>query len=431
VTPAGRPVSPVIAGWTLFLLFLANVLNVGDRMLLGVVTEPVRHDLALSDTQMALANGLLFVLFNLIAGLFIARLVDRGNRVRILTIGIALWSLSTAATGLARNFPELAVARLAVGVGEATAFPAVMSLIPDLFRPRVRGTAVGVFQAGSFVGIVGGTVLAGVVAAALGWRPMFIVCGVAGVILATIVVLTMREPARERPADLRADAGGWLSGLAAGLRRVMAVPGMVPLALGFGISAMMGPVLGAWGPAFLQRTHDVPLREVGILIGPPVGIAGLVGTLVSGPIADRMARKCGSVSATLRLPLVTLPLSVPFMAGFIFAPTLFATMLCATGMNLLLSCAFVPCINCAVARVGAGDRALVSTVMLAASGLIGGALGPFIVGALSDTLTPQLGAEGLRYALSAMIASPLLAAGFLFAAYRRAPGTPVGQAYPA
>lgn len=426
-----QPVSPFVAGWMLCLLFFANMLNVGDRMLLGVVTEPVRHDLALSDTQMALANGLLFVLFNLIAGLFIARLVDRGNRVRILTIGIALWSIATAATGLARNFPELAAARLAAGVGEATAFPAVMSLIPDLFRPQVRGTAIGVFQSSSFVGIVGGTVLAGVVAAALGWRPMFVVCGVAGIILAAIVVLTVREPAREEPSDPADDAERWLAGLAAGLRRVVVISGFAPLALGFGISAMMGAVLGAWGPAFLQRSHGVPLREVGIVIGPAVGIGGLIGTLVSGAIADRLVRKHGSMSAMLRLPLVALPLAAPFMAGFIFSPTVLATMLCAAGMNFLLSCAFVPCINYAVVRAGAGDRALVSTVMLAASGLIGGALGPLIVGALSDSLTPQLGAEGLRYALSAMIASPLLAAAFLWAAFRRAPGAPVAQVQPA
>jgi MFS family permease len=173
------------------------------------------------------------------------------------------------------------------------------------------------------------------------------------------------------------------------------------------------------------------LREVGIVIGPAVGIGGLVGTLASGAIADRLVRKHGSVSAMLRLPLVALPLAAPFMAGFIFAPTLLATMLCAAGMNFLLSCAFVPCINYAVARTGAGDRALISTVMLAASGLIGGALGPFIVGALSDGLAPQFGAESLRYALSAMIASPLLATAFLIAAFRQAPDTPAGQAQPA
>jgi MFS family permease len=431
VTSGRQPVSSVVASWTLFLLFLANALNVGDRMLLGVVTEPARHDLALSDTQMALANGLLFVLFNLIAGLFIARLVDRGNRLRILTIGIIAWSISTAATGLAHNFSELAVARLGVGIGEAAAFPVVMSLIPDMFRPQVRGTVIGVFQSSSFVGIVGGTILAGVVAASLGWRPMFMVCGVAGMVLAAVVVLTVSEPDREDPADPAEDAGVWLAGMAAGLRRVTQLPGFVPLALGFGISTMMGAVLGAWGSAFLQRSHGVPLREVGIVIGPAIGIGGLAGTLVSGAIADRLVRKRGSVVAMLRLPLVALPLSTPFMAAFIFAPTLPVTMLCAAGMNFLLSCAFVPCINYAVARAGAGDRALISTVMLASSGLIGGALGPLIVGALSDLLTPKLGSEGLRYALSAMLVSPLLATSFLIAAFRQAPGTPFEQAQPA
>jgi MFS family permease len=419
-------VSPIVAGWTLFLLFLANVLNVGDRMLLGVVTEPVRKDLALSDTQMALANGLLFVLFNLIAGLFIARMVDRGNRVRILVLGIAGWSLATAATGLAQNFTVLALARLGVGIGEATAFPAVMSLIPDLFRPRVRGTAIGVFQSSTFIGIVGGTVIAGVLAASMGWRPMFMVCGAAGMVLAILVTLTVREPAREEPVDT-APGDNWLAGMAAGLRRVVAVPGFVPLAIGFGISAMMGAVLGAWGPAFLQRSHDVPLREVGIVIGPAVGIGGMAGTLLSGAIADGLVKRRGSVAAALWLPLVALPLAAPFMAGFVFAPTLLATMLCAAMMNVLLSCAFVPCINYAVVRAGAGDRALVSTVMLASSGLIGGALGPFVVGALSDVFTPQMGEEGLRYALAAMIASPLLAAAFLFAAIRQAPGIPTAK----
>lgn len=418
--PDTRPVSRAIAGWTLFLLFLANVLNVGDRMLLGVVTEPVRHELLLSDTQMALANGLLFVLFNLLAGLFIARLVDRGNRIRILTLGIAVWSLATAATGLAHSFSILGLARLGVGVGEATAFPAVMSLLPDLFRPHVRGTAMGVFQSSSFVGIVGGTVVAGVLAASLGWRAMFMACGLAGVILAAIVFLTVREPDRQELADPAHDGHRWLGDLAAGLRRIAGAPGFAPLAIGFGISAMMGAVLGSWGPAFLQRSHGVPLREVGIVIGPAVGIGGLAGTLGSGAIADRLVRKHGSAAAMLRLPLVALPLSTPFMAGFIFAPTLVVTMLCAAAMNFLLSCGFVPCVNYAIARADPGDRGLVSTVMLAASGLIGGALGPFVVGALSDAMTPQLGPEGLRYALTAMLASPLAATAFLMIASRRA-----------
>ncbi len=427
MTSPARAVTATAASWTLFLLFLANVLNVGDRMLLGVVTEAVRHDLVLSDTEMSLANGALFVLFNLVAGVFIARLADRGNRVRILAVGIAAWSLSTAATGLAHNFAALALARVGVGVGEATAFPAVMSLIPDLFRPQVRGTAMAMFQSSSFIGIVGGTVLAGVLAASLGWRAMFLVCGLAGVVLAAIVVLSVREPPREVTHGAAAEHDRWLAGLRAGVRRVVGTPGFVPLTLGFGISAMMTAVLGAWGPAFLQRTHGVPLREVGIVIGPAVGIGGLAGTLLSGAIADRLVRRRGSIAAMLRVPLVALPLATPFMAGFVFAPTLFGTMACAAAMNFLLSCAFVPCVNYAVTRADPGDRALASTLMLVSSGLIGGALGPFLVGVLSDTMTPQLGAEGLRHAISAMIATPVLATAFLVAAVRTASRVPSRQ----
>lgn len=414
------PVSALTACWTLFLLFLANVLNVGDRMLLGVVTEPVRHDLALSDTQMSLANGFLFVAFNLVAGLFIARLADRGNRVRILAVGIAAWSIATAATGLAHDFTALAIARIGVGIGEATAFPAVMSLIPDLFRPQVRGRAMAVFQSSSFVGIVGGTVLAGVLAASLGWRSMFYLCGAGGVLLAAILLLSVREPERETPLDPANDGGLWLAGLTEGVRRVCSAPEFVPLAVGFGISAMMGAVLGAWGPAFLQRSHGVPLHMIGIVIGPAVGIGGLAGTLISGAIADRLVRRSGSAAAMLRLPLVALPLSAPFMAGFVFAPTLLLTMVSAALMNFLLSCAFVPCVNYAVTRADPGDRALASTVMLAASGLIGGALGPLVVGVLSDALTPQLGMQGLRFAMSAMLVTPLAASAFLWIALRHA-----------
>ena len=169
MSEADRTISRRTAGWTLFLLFLSNILNVADRTLLGVVTEQVRTDLALSDTQMSLANGLFFTLFNLVGGLFLSRLIDRGNRKRILAFGIAGWSIATAATGLAQDFFTLSLARIAVGIGEATAFPAAMSLIPDLFRPQARGKAVAVYQSSAFVGIVGGTIAAGILAAALGW----------------------------------------------------------------------------------------------------------------------------------------------------------------------------------------------------------------------------------------------------------------------
>ena len=421
MTAADNRVGRAAAGWTLFVLFLVNAFNVGDRTLLGVVTEPVRLELALSDTQVSLANGFLFVLFNLVGGLVIARFVDRGNRKIILAIGLTGWSLATAATGLATDFFTLSLARIGVGIGEATAFPAAMSLIPDLFRPTARGKAIAVFQSSTLIGVIGGTILAGVLAASLGWRVMFQICGAAGVLLALVLLTTVREPRRE-PTNL--SSAPWGRDFFDGLRRILGQPGFPALALGFGVSGMMVAVLGAWGPAFLQRSHGVPLAQVGIVIGPAVGIGGIAGMLTSGALADRLAARSGSTLAMLRVPIVALPLSIPFLAGFVTMPTIGLTMLSAAVMNFLVSCSYAPCVNYAVSNVAPGDRGLVSAVLLAASGLIGSALGPFIVGATSDLLAPTYGDESLRYAIGSMIPTPAIALALFWLAVRQAGRSP-------
>lgn len=415
--------TPGASIWALAVLFIANVFNQADRMLFGVVVDPIRNELLLSDTQMSLLSGLFFVLFNLVAGLVLARAIDRGNRVRILAIGVFAWSLATAAQGYAEGFWSLAAARIAVGVGEATAFPAAMSLIPDLFRQEARGRAVGVFQSSSFVGIVGGTVIAGVLGAMLGWRMMFVACGLAGLI-AVALLLTVREPVRSQAGRTVPEGESYLAGMVAACRRVLALPGVPALMVGFGLTAMMTSVLAAWGPAFLLRSHGVPLAQVGLVIGPSVGIGGIIGTITGGIVGDVLVRRRGTPAAALLVPLLCTPLSLPFMAGFVFAPTLVAAMASAGLMNLAISMAMPPVISYAVSRADARDRAMLSTMLLAAAGLIGGSLGPFIVGSLSDLWADRAGAESLRQAMAVMLVMPALATVFLLHAYWRAQATP-------
>ena len=163
------------------------------------------------------------------------------------------------------------------------------------------------------------------------------------------------------------------------------------------------------------------------MIGPAVGIGGIAGMLVSGVWADRLAVRHRDIAAMLRVPLVALPLSIPFVAGFIVAPSIGLTMLSAAVMNFLVSCAYAPCVNYAVTSVVPTDRGLVSSLMLAASGLVGSALGPFIVGAASDVLTPVYGSEGLRYAIATMIPTPAIAVLFVWLAVRQARRTHVPQ----
>jgi MFS family permease len=412
---AGRNVR---AGATLSALFLANTLSWADRALLGVVVDPVKRDLLLSDTQMSLLNGAVFIAFNLVAGVAISHWVDRGNRKLILLIGVAIWSIATALIGAASGFASLAAALILVGVGEATVFPVALSMIGDLRAPAERPRAVATFQAGTFVGLIGGSILAGVLAAAHGWRWMFVACGVGGLVLLLAMIFAVRDPVR-RTDDLSLDpaVGGGDNGGA--IRRVLATPGFVPLSLGIGFLGTIGAVLGAWGPAFLQRSHHVPLAEVGAVIGPTVGIGGIAGTVIGGLLATMLVRRRGSERAGLLVPLIATPLATPFLALFVFAPTIGGAMTATGMMTFLISLGVAPCFALGSGIVSHRVRALASTLMLFAFGLIGSAMAPFVVGLVSDALATRYGIESLRYGLATMLVAPVVATLLLAIAYRR------------
>jgi MFS family permease len=411
-------------GYGLALLFLANFLNYADRALLGIVIDPVKADLLLSDTQMSIVSGTAFVFFNLLMGIFIARWVDVGNRKLILILGLALWSGATALTGLATGFWSLGLTRVLVGVGEAAAFPVAISMIADLFAAPKRPRAISIFHASMFVGLVLGSIVAGVLAAAEGWRTMFIACGLAGFVLVAVMLLTMREPARVRDAA----ESGLPTGIVRAMLQLLRQPGFALLGLGMAFAGMGVTVLPTWAPAFLLRSHEVPLAAVGALIGPAVGIGGIAGTLAAGFAATWLVRKRGGDIHAMLVPLVAVPLAAPFFLLFIMAPSLTLAMSSAAIMNFLLGSAISPCIAVAIAISPSNMRALSSTLMLITSGIIGGALAPLVVGMVSDALEAEMGAESLRFALGTMAPMPLVAGLLLWAAYRQMSGASASPA---
>lgn len=410
------PRSGLVAAWTLSLLLLVNVVNYADRALLGIVVEPIRKELVLSDTEISIVSGFAFSMFFLIAAIGIARWVDRGNRRLILAIGIALWSAATAATGYAQGFYSLALCRMLVGVGEATVFPVALSLLADLYPGPKLTRSVSIFQASSGIGIMAGSVLAGILAAALGWRTMFEIFGAAGLVLVLLVAFTMRPTPRIGATET---AQSQEDGLIAAIRSVLAVPGFGLLALGYGASNMALACLPVWGPAFLLRSHNVPLAEVGALIGPPAVIGGIAGGILSGILATRLIQRSGNRWAGLIVPIIALPLAIPAYAAYLFAPTLPAVLAGAAVMNFLLSSGLGPCVALAVSLVSVTQRAVTSTVMLIVQNLLAFALGPFLVGIASDALMPTYGEESLRYALAMMLVAPLAASLLLWQARRR------------
>jgi MFS family permease len=275
---------------------------------------------------------------------------------------------------------------------------------------------VSIFQSSSGVGVVIGSVLAGLLAASLGWRTMFAVLGLAGLTLVLVITITMRATARTIVADPQALKNG---GLLAAIGAIVSVPGLVRLALGYGASDMMLSVLPIWAPAFLLRSHGVQLSQVGALVGPAAVIGGVAGTVLSGMLATRLIGRSGNRWAGLFVPIVALPLAAPAFTLFLFAPSIPVVMLGIAVMNFMLSSSRGPCVALAVSLVPPTRRGLTSTLMLIVQTLLAFALAPLIVGMASDALTPVYGNEALRYALALMLAAPLAASLLIWSASRR------------
>ena len=421
------PPSALVAAYTLALLFLANVINYADRALLGVVADPISKELLLTDTDLGILQGFAFSLFFLAAGIAIARWVDRGNRRFILMLGVTLWSAATAGTALAHDFYSLAVTRVLIGVGEATVFPVAMSLIADLYPGPKMSRSASIFQASSGVGILVGSILASVLGAAFGWRAMFVAFGVAGIAIVLLIGLTMR-PTPRIAAPVEASTSGQASAigaLLAAMRDIWAIPGIPWLALGFGISNMVLACLPVWGPAFLQRSHGVELANVGPLIGPPAVLGAVLGNIVSGIVATRLIQRSGNRRSGLIVPILALPLAIPAYAVFLFAPALPVALVGVAVMNFMLASSLGPCVALAISLVAPTQRGLTSTIMLACQTLLAFALGPFLIGQVSDALHAAYGEDSLRYALAVMLFAPAIASLLLWAAWRRIAGTTV------
>jgi MFS family permease len=408
----------IVAAYGLALLFIANVFNYADRALLGIVIEEVKGDLLLSDTQISIISGFAFSLFNLVAGIVLARWVDRGDRRVILVLGILVWTAATAATGYAYDFNSLAACRVMVGVGEATVFPVAMSLLADFYPGPKLQRSVAIFQSSNGVGIVAGSILAGVLAAALGWRTMFVVMGAAGVVVVILIAFTMPGTKRKLTAEAKQqqkEEGGLLRAI----RETLAVPGLAWLGLGYSVAHMIPASLPTWGPALLQRSYGVALRDVGFVIGPAAVLGVVTGAIFSGMVATWLAERSGNRFAGLSVPILALPLAVPAFVLYLFSPSIPLLMLSILLLNFMISSTLGPCLAAGVSLVAPSRRGLTSTLILTLMAIIAGTIAPLIVGVISDALAPTYGQESLRYALAAMTVTPLLASFLLWFARRR------------
>lgn len=450
-------------------LVLVYVLNFVDRQILSILNEEIKRDLALDDGQMGFLYGTAFAVFYAVFGIPLGRLADVWVRRSLIAASLAVWSAMTALSGLARNFAELAGARIGVGIGEAGASPAAFSMLADLYPPARRATVLALYSSGIYLGaglslMIGGQIVGRWDAAwegaapfgLRGWQVAFFAVGLPGLLLALVVRL-LPEPVRggmegrvatAHPAPFRAfleelravvppftlwhlvatragargfagnlgaaallAAGAWglvqLTGdtlqwgaLAIGLyaafswtqalvrrdapsaRLILGTPSLRWIAIGFSLLAFSGYGIGYWTAPFFLRVHEIPIARVGLLVGATAAASGWIGVALGGWIADawraRSAR--GRIWLAIAAALAPLPL-LPWM--LLTENTTHALLL-----NVPISMAGSMWVGVGAATITdlvlPRMRGTASAAYLLVVTFVGLALGPYLIGQLSD-----------------------------------------------
>ncbi len=381
--------------YVLGVLVVVYTFNFIDRQILSILLESIKADLGLSDQALGFLAGFAFAAFYATMGIPIALWADRGNRRNLISVALALWSAMTALSGLAQNFWQLALARIGVGIGEAGCSPPAHSLISDFYAPHERATALGIYALGIPFGIMFGLFIGGWINEAFGWRNAFFVVGVPGLMLALLVRFTLPEP--ERGLSEQRAASDDRPGVMETFRFLARRPAFVHLSFGGALAAFVGYGVVSWFPAFLIRTHGMGTGEIGLWFGLIMGLAGGAGMFSGGWLADRFGAKDKRwyLWTTAVLLIVTVPfgaaaylLDNPYWAMIAFIPPVFAA-------NSWQATSFAQTQGLVRLRM----RAMASAILLFIANIIGLGAGPWAVGALSDLLAADYGADSLRWSL--------------------------------
>lgn len=385
-----------------------------DRQILNLLVRPIRRDLGITDFQMSLLMGFSFALFYTFFGIPLGRLADSRSRRTIIAVGFAVWSVMTAGCGLARNFVQMLLLRVGVGVGEAALSPAAYSIITDYFPPKRRATAISVYGMGIYIGsgvafIVGGLV-AGLAAAQETWnvplvgatRPwqvVFFIVGLPGVLLA-LLMYTVREPVRRGIKTMKA---------ADGKTKVAQVPMSEVFAyikqnwrtflchnVGFALLSFSSYGSSAWIPTFFVRNHGWSEARAGQVYGWIVAIASTLGIVAGGRMADWMTER-GHLDATMRVGLIVALAWLP--CGLLYPIVPDANWAAA----LLIPSAFLAAAPFGVSAAAIQQmmpnsmRGQASAIYLFVVNLIGLGIGPSAVAAATDWIFED--DQAVRYSL--------------------------------
>ncbi|MDF7776717.1 MFS transporter [Sphingomonas sp. AOB5] len=400
------PASRARAWYVVALLFGVYVMNMADRQIVGILAQDIKRDLALTDAQLGFLGGPAIGFFYAILGIPMAYAADRIHRVRFIAGCIAVWSFFTILGGRVNGFVQLALTRVGVSIAEAGGSPSSVSLIADLFPAERRGTAMAVWTSASTVAIFVGFAVGGVVNETLGWRNTFLAAGIPGLILAVILVATVREPVRGA-ADAVAAPKAEL-GLFATFAKLWAIKPFRQMV--FAVSACNFCVFAVlnWAPAHAMRSFDLGSGAVGGVMGTGIALAGGTMMVLTGMVTDWLT-KGGLHRAVLLVAAMMLVSASAFVAAFMASDFTTFSIFFLIGYAALMT---NPPVSWVILQKYSPPemRAMATAVLLLVIALTAMVPAPWIIGRVSDLLNPAYGVASLGYALLLAPAAVLLAA---------------------
>jgi MFS family permease len=381
--------------YVLAVLLCVYSFNWMDRYVLLILLEPIKHDLRLSDTALGLLSGFTFAMIYSIAGIPIACWADRGDRRSVISLGLTLWSATTALSGLAANIGHLTVARFGVALGESACSPPASSLISDYFPAHRRATAFAIYGVGISIGMGLGLFVGGWANELYGWRVAFMIAGLPGVLLALIVRFTIREPRRGQAESFETDPRVY--SVAATIRIILSRKSFLAYAIGLGLFSFSGNAFETWTPVYLMRLYHMGTGTIGEWTGFIEGVGGLIGTMAGGLLADRLGTR--DERWYLWVPAMAAAAMVPSM--FVFLHTSHGSMFVFYFVTIVFSASYMaPMVAITQRIMPVRMRALATALLYLLLNLIGPGAGPLAAGILNDALVGSYGVEAVRISLT-------------------------------
>ncbi len=403
------------------LIILSGIfgINTVDRNMFGLLLPQIQQDIPMSDTVLGILMGPAFVIVYSVAGVPLAWLADRTGRRNIIVIGLTFWSGVIAATGFATNMIHMLVARIALGVGEASNLAPSSALIGDMFRERRRVMAMAVFTAGGPLAIMIFYPILGWVASTYGWRPAYPMMAVIGIIMALLTLIVVRdhksrknegEAAQDESAADAVQEEAPTFGETA--RTVLGTKKFLLFIIGGTMVGLNYSALLAWLPTFFLRVHDMDAQATGVLLGTYKGLFGVVAAITGGLVVTWLMRFDNRWLAWSPALLCAAMVPSQMMLLLSDSPILWQIGLAVETMALacINPCLFALLVTLLNPKIRATGTALYLLIF----NLVGQSLGPPLIGALNDGPLAYIGGEAIRFSLLAAVVAIGLGAVLLF-----------------